>query len=233
VESELRLLMTALQGPCWTNTLAAIKRENKRSDPMRCFLSHNKADKEVARAIGAHMTLSGIDVWFDEWEIQAGDSIPGKLNEGLEAFDAFVLVWSAPAKRSNWVRQELNSAIMRAMKDGSAKIIPCLMDETPLPHLISDRRGVDFADRREGIAELLRDLTGARTRRQRLLAIQGALEEMEVQWITHPLLPPMVCCPRCGETETLKAWQRTDERRDDTYAGMRCTSCGWSGGGEI
>lgn len=47
---------------------------------MRSFLSYNKADNEVARSIGAHMVLAGIDVWFDEWEIQAGDSIPGKLN---------------------------------------------------------------------------------------------------------------------------------------------------------
>src|SRR5271165_516437 len=108
---------------------------------MRCFLSHNKADKEVARSIGAHMILTGIDVWFDEWELQAGDSIPGKLNEGLAAFDAFVLLWSADADRSNWVRQELHSAIMRAIKDDSAKIIPCLLDETQLPAIIADRRG--------------------------------------------------------------------------------------------
>ncbi|MBV9613321.1 MAG: toll/interleukin-1 receptor domain-containing protein [Acidobacteriaceae bacterium] len=53
---------------------------------MRCFLSHNKADKPIARSIGSHLQLSGIEVWFDEWEIRAGDSIPGKLNDGLAAF---------------------------------------------------------------------------------------------------------------------------------------------------
>jgi TIR domain len=53
------------------------------------------------------MVLTGIDVWFDEWEIPTGDSIPGKLDEGLEAFDGFVLLWSADADRSNWVCQEL------------------------------------------------------------------------------------------------------------------------------
>ena len=200
---------------------------------MRCFLSYNKADKETARSIGAHMVLSGIDVWFDEWEIQAGDSIPGKLNEGLAAFDAFVLLWSSEANRSNWVRQELHTAVMRAVQDGSAKIVPCLLDGTPMPPLISDRRGIDFSDLHLGVEELLGDLTGSRTRRQRLLAIQTALQEMDVNWITHPALPPIVCCPRCGETETLKAWEQIDHKRDDLYAGMRCTSCGWSRGGEI
>ena len=27
--------------------------------------------KELARSVGAPMVLSGLDVWFDEWEIQA------------------------------------------------------------------------------------------------------------------------------------------------------------------
>jgi TIR domain len=200
---------------------------------MLCFLSYNKVNTDIARSVGAHITLNGMDVWFDEWEIQAGDSIPGKLNEALAAFEAYILIWSSAANQSNWVRQELNTAIMRAMKDGSAKIIPCVLDGTPLPPLISDRRYVDFSDTHSGIAELLGDLTGSRTRRQRLLAIQGALQEMDVQWIMHPTLPPMLCCPRCGETETLKSWEQTDARRDDTYAGMMCTNCNWSGGGEI
>ena len=179
------------------------------------------------------MVLSGIDVWFDEWEIQAGDSIPGKLNEGLAAFDAFVLLWSSEANRSNWVRQELHTAVMRAVQDGSAKIVPCLLDGTPMPPLISDRRGIDFSDLHLGVEELLGDLTGSRTRRQRLLAIQTALQEMDVNWITHPALPPMVCCPRCGERETLEAWEEIDHKRDDRYAGMQCMSCGWSHGGEV
>jgi hypothetical protein len=199
---------------------------------MNIFLSYNKADKEVARSIGAQMFLSGIEVWFDEWEIQAGDSIPGKLDEGLAAFNAFVLVWSANARQANWVRKELSSAIMRAINDKSARIVPCLLDETPLPPLIADLRGIDFSDRHRGVEELLEVLTGTRTRRLRLLAIQAALQEMDVKWITHPALPPMVCCPTCGETDTLVDWEQIDGGRGDLYAGMRCTTCGWTGGGE-
>jgi predicted RNA-binding Zn-ribbon protein involved in translation (DUF1610 family) len=200
---------------------------------LRCFLSYNKADKEVARSIGAHLTLSNIGVWLDEWEIQAGDSIPGKLNDALAAFDAFILLWSEAANRSDWVRQELHSAIMRAINNHSAKIVPCLLDETPLPALIADRCGIDFSDTHEGISLLIGDITGTRTRKSRLMAIQKALDEMDVEWILHPMSNPMVCCPNCGETETLKGWQETDHRRGDTYAGMLCTKCGWSIGGEI
>jgi TIR domain len=198
---------------------------------MRCFLSHNKADRRVARKIGAHMTLVGMDVWFDEWEIQAGDSIPGKLNTGLAGFDAFILVWSANADRSNWVRQELNSAIMRSIQDNSAKIVPCLLDATPLPPLVADRRGIDFSDEREGILALAGELTGVRARRDRLLAIQGALDELDVNWNLHPMVNPLVCCPRCGE-EKLEAFEQ-DYAYDRRAAGLWCPRCKWSAGGDL
>ena len=40
------------------------------------FLSYNKANVTVARSVGAHLSLAGVEVWFDEWKISAGDSIP-------------------------------------------------------------------------------------------------------------------------------------------------------------
>jgi hypothetical protein len=198
---------------------------------MRCFLRHNKADKALARNIGAHLTLVGMDVWFDEWELQAGDSIPGKLNEGLEGFNAFILVWSANANRSNWVRHELNSAIMRSVKDDTAKIIPCMIDDTPLPALIADRKGIDFSDPKEGILELAGDLTGTRARRDRLMAIQEAIEELDIEWNIHPMVGPMACCPRCGE-EKLEAFEQHYRDRDGSVAGLWCPKCKWSAGGD-
>ena len=76
------------------------------AEDCRVFLSYNRADVAVARSVGAHLALAGVKVWFDEWNIKAGDSIPGRLNEGLQGFDAFVILWSERASRSAWVRQE-------------------------------------------------------------------------------------------------------------------------------
>lgn len=42
-------------------------------------------------------------------------------------------------------------------------------------------------------------LTGVKARRDRLLGIQAALEELDVEWNMHPMVNPLVCCPRCGE----------------------------------
>lgn len=107
---------------------------------MRIFLSHNKGDKDSARALGAALVLSGADVWFDEWEIKAGDSIPGKLNEGLKDFDVFLLLWSKKSSKSNWVCRELESAIHHVIEAAKGSVVPCFLDDTPLPALLIEFR---------------------------------------------------------------------------------------------
>lgn len=48
------------------------------------FLSHSTADKDTVRDIAQQLKADGLNVWFDEWKIQPGDSIPSKIEEGLE-----------------------------------------------------------------------------------------------------------------------------------------------------
>lgn len=198
---------------------------------MRVFLSHNRADKEAARALGAYLVLAGLDVWFDDWEIQAGDSIPGKLNEGLEEFDAFILLWSASASRSNWVRREFESGIHKVIQSKRGKVIPCLLDDTPLPPLLGDIRAVDFKEPRQAIPKLVDDLRGFRTRKERLLSIQEVLQEMDVDWF-GTAWGPLICCPRCGSEGTLEGHE-TFDRRGDRYEVVRCKSCGWYEANEL
>jgi len=199
----------------------------------RVFLSYNKADVDVARSVGAHLALAGVDVWFDEWAIKAGDSIPGRLNEGLRAFNAFLLLWSAKASRSKWVRQELNSAVMRAVKKRTARVIPCRLDLTPLPPLVEDRKAIDFSDRQRGIEILLAELVGNRSRRDRLLALQHVLSDLDVTWHDNPAVNPILCCPHCGEEQRIEGWNEYARTHEGHYAGLRCLNCGWEDGGEV
>jgi len=47
------------------------------------LLSHSSKDKTVVRVVAERLRADGLRVWFDEWEIRAGDSIPAKIEEGL------------------------------------------------------------------------------------------------------------------------------------------------------
>ena len=40
------------------------------------FLSHSAKDKAVVRQLAERLRQDGLKVWFDKWEIKAGDNIP-------------------------------------------------------------------------------------------------------------------------------------------------------------
>jgi len=48
------------------------------------FLSHSSKDKTIVRDVAERLRKDGVKVWFDEWEIKPGDSIPSKIDERLD-----------------------------------------------------------------------------------------------------------------------------------------------------
>jgi hypothetical protein len=51
------------------------------------LLSHSAKDKAVVRPLAERLRADGLKVWFDDWVLQPGDSIPAKIEEGLEFTD--------------------------------------------------------------------------------------------------------------------------------------------------
>lgn len=200
----------------------------------KVFISHNKADKPLAREVGAQLMMVGVDVWLDEWSIDVGESIPAAINAGLRDFTHLVLLWSENAARSGWVQGELDSATMRLMSTPDVKVIPCFIDATPLPPLISSRKGIDFRDPGVGTSELCDAVTGTLTRKKRLLAISKALEEMDVTWFPVSLFPPMPCCPGCGaDTDALTYREGWAGYGDHQAWFVTCKLCKWGTAGDL
>lgn len=196
------------------------------------FLSHNHADKPTARGLGAQLVLAGAYIWFDDWELRAGDSIPGKVNEALATVDTLILLWSENADRSRWIRAELETALARSVEEKAFRVVPVRLDDTPLPALLRRFKWVDLSD--GDTARAVNEIMGFTTDQDRMLAIQETLDEagLDVSWFEG--YGPVVCCPRCGAgIDRLTGWSRVDEQRDDTYAGFRCLDCSFEGGGEI
>lgn len=199
---------------------------------LRLFISHNSNDKPIARRLGVALQLVA-DVWFDEWEIRAGDSIPGRINAALTDFDTLLLVWSEHAASSRWVESELNSAISASNSDRRSRIIPVTLDETPLPSLIADRRRVDLTEP-SAITEAVDLIMGFSTVKQRRKAVQQGLSELDLEMLHVPGVGTFVGCQRCGaDLHALKGTTSVDHERDDTYVQIECSECGWCAWGEI
>lgn len=87
------------------------------------FLSHSSKDKAVVRKLAERLKADGVRLWFDEWEIQIGDSILSKIEQGLEESRILILAMSANAFGSDWVSLERGTAIFRYPQNKQRRFI--------------------------------------------------------------------------------------------------------------
>jgi hypothetical protein len=187
---------------------------------MKAFISHNKADKEHARTLAGLLIEQGEGVWFDEWDLRPGDSLTGGIEEGLDSSDVFILIWSDAARRSEWVGTELRATIRRRVDDASLRIVPVMLDQTPLPRLVADFLGFDLSS-----GDVAQQVTGQPRDIQIAQRLQARLQSLAVANV-HPSDPfGLLICPSCGSGD-LKRTSATDDRRDETYYLINC-DCGW------
>ncbi len=88
------------------------------------FLSHSSKDKAVVRPLAERLRQDGLKVWFDEWVLKPGDSIPAKIEEGLEHSRVLVLCMSANAFGSDWAQLEAGTFRFRDPLNKEHRFIP-------------------------------------------------------------------------------------------------------------
>jgi len=122
----------------------------------RVFISYSYQDKEFVEWLKNELQGLGLEIWYDQAEIQVGDSIKAKVSEGIQSSSAFILVLSNSSKNSDWVRYEMNSALLlNAIKKGIA-ILPIKIDDLAIPSDLSGYLYVDFSTNREHGLEILK-----------------------------------------------------------------------------
>ena len=96
------------------------------------FLSHSSKDKDAVRDIAERLRRDGLKVWFDEWEIKLGDSIPSKIEAGLENSRILLLCMSTNAFGSDWAQLEAGTFRFRDPLNKERRFIPLRLDDTPV-----------------------------------------------------------------------------------------------------
>ena len=125
----------------------------------RVFISHSSADKPFVRDLAVELRSHGLDVWYDDWEIAVGDSIIDKIFEGLRASDTLVVVLSPVSVASRWVKEELNTVVMRRVSENDIRILPVLLETCDIPLPLRHIRYADFRqNKNDGFALLLDSL---------------------------------------------------------------------------
>ena len=103
----------------------------------RVFLSYASEDKKLAKQVAKTLQAKGIKTWFAEWEIISGDSIPQKINEGIEGCTHFLVLLTQQSIKKPWVEAETSAAFFRKL-EGKCRFIPVLhkLSADKLPPLL-------------------------------------------------------------------------------------------------
>lgn len=105
----------------------------------KVFICHSSEDKEsFVKNFVDNLFKKGIYAWVDEYEINYGDSIIKKVNEGLKNSDKGIIVYSKNLKNSVFALAEENSIIYKGIYEKSYFIIPVIIDDdVEIPELIN------------------------------------------------------------------------------------------------
>jgi hypothetical protein len=126
------------------------------------YFAHASEDKVTARPIVQHLISNGIDVWFDEWEIGAGDSLRRKMDEGLSNCSHFLVLLTEAALKKPWVNEEIDAGFIQKV-EGKSKFIPLRMGLSlmALPPLLKTMLSPEIApDNEPALQQLVNQILG-------------------------------------------------------------------------
>jgi len=154
--TQLRVLQPSLRVENLVNEAVQQKAGRKEQREVVAFLSHSSKDKPFVRQLAADLTANGITVWLDEQMIRVGDSIVEKIGQGLAASDYFLIALSENSVDSEWVKRELNNALINEVESRRVKVLPLKLGVCEIPPLMKEKKYADFSvDYLTGLQQLL------------------------------------------------------------------------------
>lgn len=133
------------------------------------FLSHNSRDKPVVRALAGELRERGLTVWLDEDELRPGLNWQSLIESGIRQ-SASVVVLIGKDGLGPWENEEMQGALIHAVKDGRP-VIPVLLPDAPrqpeLPLFLKTRSWVDLrpAPTEDNLGRLIWGITGRKPER--------------------------------------------------------------------
>lgn len=109
------------------------------------FISYNHKDEALVDMVARRLELEfGRDnIFYDKWSIQPGDSIIGKMNEGLEKFTTLFYFLSPNSLNSKMVTKEWQNALMKSINE-NLKFVPIRIAECKPPAILTDSLYIDL-----------------------------------------------------------------------------------------
>ncbi len=119
------------------------------------FICHASEDRSFVDSLCSFLDSAEVPVWYDRREIRVGESVVQRINDGLGAASALVVVLSKASVEKPWVQKEFSAALMRQLQGSSIRVLSLLVETCEIPPLIADLRYADCrTDKARGFCEL-------------------------------------------------------------------------------
>jgi hypothetical protein len=112
----------------------------------KIFLSYSSKDKQFVRYLATDISNEGHTVWFDEWDILSGESIPREIAVGIEKCNFVLVVLSPNSVKSRWVENEWHAKYWSEIESKKIKVIPILYKKCKIPLLLRTKKYADFTN---------------------------------------------------------------------------------------
>ena len=136
-----------------------------------CFISYSSKDHPFAERLYADLQNKGVRCWFAPEDLKIGAEIRTGIDESIRNYDKVLLVLSETSVKSQWVQQEVETALAREREQARTVLFPIRVDNTVMqinagwPAYLKHARHIgDFTHWKEydsyqkGFNRLLRDL---------------------------------------------------------------------------
>lgn len=123
------------------------------------FLCHAWEDQATARKLAEDLLAAGIDVFFADWSIGAGDSLRQKIDQGLESCTHFVALLTPVSIGKPWVQTEMDAGFMRRL-EGKSRFIPLRLhlEVDELPPLLRGLLSPSLTNYEDDLKRLIGDI---------------------------------------------------------------------------
>jgi len=111
---------------------------------MPVFLSYSHANKDFVDKLATNLVAARVSVWLDRWEMNVGDSLIEKIQEGLQDASALLVILSKASIESSWCKKELSVGLLRELDERKVVVLPVLLEDCLIPLMLRDKVYADF-----------------------------------------------------------------------------------------
>jgi uncharacterized protein YjbI with pentapeptide repeats len=113
------------------------------------FISYSEADRPFAERLQADLRRNGIPCWLSPRQTESQDTARSRLTDSARVYDRLLLVLSEHSIASDWLEQEVTSALSKEHGTAQRVLFPVRVDDAatdrgPVRNMVSQRHVADF-----------------------------------------------------------------------------------------